>query len=488
MLGVYHYHKPPVTYAITSAGYAIFGINEFGARFFLQIAFILQIFLIYSIALLLMNDKKVALTAAIIYLSLPLVLVSVRNVTTDAFLNTFILGSIFSWLYYIKQRKAIFIYVMYICLGLIMNTKGPIGLLFPLIFMISYLIIYKCKVKFNWHHFLGFLLFAVLSVSWVYALSESNPRILDYFLNEQIADRITSGSFNRGKPFWYYLVILPLVILPWLMTTIVSMKHAVQLPKRRASLLMVVNIMVILLIFSLASTKLILYILPISSFIAILCADYVIMASSRFLKRQNILLVIVTAIILVALLVLPLVDSKFSISYTKLISLIAAILVGIITLNKIKITDHIRLLGFSFLFMISTVWGSVIFFNSNEIQVNSVKPIIEHIKNDTQLSEKTIVVYNYLLPSASYYANAPIITINNGHNTVKRDVRFQSDTSWKQFLIDASSESGLNQLDSLSSSNIILFTRRKHQLPENLTFLQQNLTNTIDFDKWIIYY
>ena len=123
LLDVYHYHKPPVTYAIASAGYRLFGINEFGARFFLQIALVLQIFLVYRIALLLVSDKKIAFTSALIYLSLPLVLISVRNLTTDAFLNTFVLGSIFSWLYYLKHRKAIFIYIFYICLGLIININ-----------------------------------------------------------------------------------------------------------------------------------------------------------------------------------------------------------------------------------------------------------------------------------------------------------------------------------------------------------------------------
>jgi len=46
LLGIQHYHKPPVTYYITSLGYSIFGANETGARFFLAIALLIQLLFI----------------------------------------------------------------------------------------------------------------------------------------------------------------------------------------------------------------------------------------------------------------------------------------------------------------------------------------------------------------------------------------------------------------------------------------------------------
>ena len=86
LMEIKHYHKPPVTYYVTVLGFKIFGVNAFGARFFLQIAILIQLFLIYQITFLLFNDKKISLAAALIYFSLPLVLISSRNLTTDAYL------------------------------------------------------------------------------------------------------------------------------------------------------------------------------------------------------------------------------------------------------------------------------------------------------------------------------------------------------------------------------------------------------------------
>ncbi len=76
LLGIYHYHKPPMTYQITALGYKIFGVNELGARFFLQIAILIQMLLIYQITLLLFKSKETALASALIYFSLPIVLIS----------------------------------------------------------------------------------------------------------------------------------------------------------------------------------------------------------------------------------------------------------------------------------------------------------------------------------------------------------------------------------------------------------------------------
>ena len=58
LLGIKHYHKPLLTYYITSLGYKIFGITEYGARFFLGITLILRILLVYKIARTLLKDDK----------------------------------------------------------------------------------------------------------------------------------------------------------------------------------------------------------------------------------------------------------------------------------------------------------------------------------------------------------------------------------------------------------------------------------------------
>src|SRR5687768_17517615 len=118
LLDIHHYHKPPLTYWITAVGYKIFGVNAFGARFFLLISFLIQICLVYRIASTIFGAEKAGLLSAIMYSFLPIVVMSVRGLTTDAYLNTFVLATIACWLRWRIKKKAVWIYSAAFMLGL----------------------------------------------------------------------------------------------------------------------------------------------------------------------------------------------------------------------------------------------------------------------------------------------------------------------------------------------------------------------------------
>ena len=57
LLNIFHFHKPPVTFVLTGVGFQLFGVNAFGARFWLQLSLILQGILIYLISQRLFGKK-----------------------------------------------------------------------------------------------------------------------------------------------------------------------------------------------------------------------------------------------------------------------------------------------------------------------------------------------------------------------------------------------------------------------------------------------
>ena len=91
-LGIEHYHKPPFTYWITSFSYAFFGVSPFAARFFLQVALLLQLILVFSISRIMFRKESWAWQSVLIYASMLIVWVSVRSLTTDAYLTTWLLA------------------------------------------------------------------------------------------------------------------------------------------------------------------------------------------------------------------------------------------------------------------------------------------------------------------------------------------------------------------------------------------------------------
>lgn len=490
LLNIHHYHKPPVTYLITIAGYNLFGINEFGARFFLQIALIIQMILIYKITLILYKKKKVALVASLIYFSLPLVLISSRNLTTDAYLNTFVLASIWAWLSYKTKTKAnnIYLYVFYLMLAIGFETKGPVVLIFPLIFIVSYKWILKDKLSKSWHHILGFILFFIVSSLWYVLLYNENASVLDYFLNRQLADRISSNSFNRAKPFWYYLLTIPLVSLPWSLILIFYYKlNFKKLIKSKAvGLVLMPSMLGSLFIFSIFKTKLILYLLPMFGFIAIASSKALSESSKNRLRLYNAILVVLISVYLIALLSINLFN--FNIHFDIIIAIILStlVIIALVLIGKFLKT-YFKTAVLSYVFGGLLIISGDYVLHINEDELNSAKNAISYI-NENLNEIENIAMYNYLVVSTQYYSNKSVFTLNNGHNTVQREVQFEDNPNYKKNLIDIRTEFGKHEADSLIHKHTAILARKRDKIPDYLIKDFENQIHKKEFGKWVIYY
>ena len=488
LLEINHFHKPPVTYYITVLGYKIFGVDEFGARFFLQIAILIQLILIYNITLLLFKEKRLALTAVLIYFSLPLVLISSRNLTTDAYLNTFILTSVYLWLYYKERRKPFLLYLYYLTLGVIFETKGPVGLLFPVIFIISHKIIFKEKLEKNIHQFFGILLFLVVSAAWYLALAIKNPNIIDYFINHQLKDRMLTNAFNRGKPFWYYLVTVPLVGLPWFIILLVYLKSKFKqiLKERKTMLILYVTVLTIFVLFSAFDTKLIFYVLPMFGFMAVLTAKILSEVSQKTLDIYNKVILGLGILFLFVLFLASVVNIGYRFNLTFAIILTISNVIAYLLVLK-YLSGYLKTATLSYLFGCLLLVSGTIILTENQDQLNSTKHTVSFI--DTQLKDvKNIVVYNYLLPSTKFYSDKAIITLNDGYYTANRETQFETNSNWKKHLIDVRTETGRQQADSIVRHQSVLISRKKVELPDYLDFLNHLPYQKKEFGKWVIYY
>ncbi|MGB0777353.1 MAG: ArnT family glycosyltransferase [Flavobacteriaceae bacterium] len=459
LLGIKHFHKPPVTYYLTMVGYTLFGTNEFGARFFLQIAFLIQLILIYKLSLLLFKKEKIGLWAAFIYFTLPLALISVRNLTTDAYLNTFILAAVYSYVKFREVNQYKFLYLFFALLGLIFETKGPVGWLIPIVFIIGL----RGKFKFSIHTVLGMFLMLLISASWYIMVALRNPELLDYFINHQLVDRVANDSFSRAKPFWYYFAFAPLLGFPWLIllitkakTTSKSLWHYSNYTK---ALLIAMGVFFIIL--SLSKSKLPLYVLPLYPFIAI-CAAY--LYSEVFKRSYNQLNYIFGVVLCLGLMVLPFL--KLNITIPKIQALIIAILgIGILSISYFRgeflKKEQTLLLGIINSCLILVVF--IVVFNHNESELNSPKPMAEFILKEHQ--DAKVVVFNELLPSVSFYLDRMIVTVNNGKYTTQRETQFESNKDYTRYLIDYKTEE--SRLNDILKENTVLIIKKKNKLKPN---------------------
>ncbi len=144
-------------------------------------------------------------------------------------------------------------------------TKGPVGLLVPIVSVIVYLIadkrIKQIKSYFGWQFFTILLVGCALWFGCVYL--EGGREYLDNLLFHQTVDRAVD-AFTHKKPIWFYLTTTWWCMLPWsllvLCVIIVSIfKRKVCTPLEKFFFAIIVSTLVMLSAFS---SKLTVYLLP----------------------------------------------------------------------------------------------------------------------------------------------------------------------------------------------------------------------------------
>ncbi|MDN5291278.1 MAG: hypothetical protein PWQ06_1517 [Anaerophaga sp.] len=434
LLEIQHYHKPPVTYWITALSYHIFGPNAFGARFFLQMMILIQTWIVFHLSEILTTNKKIAITAALIYISFPAVLISARALTTDAYLNTLVLLSVFFWTKRRITHRPIWIYLTYLSLGLGFMTKGPVVFIIPAVTipLINRLFPMKHK-KQGVHHITGLVVFLISGVSWYLFLIWENPVFLDYFVIDHTINRFATNQFHRGEPFWFYLAIVPAMSFPWLLLAI---WHASKKLKNSFSYIQLLWLWIVipLFFFSLSSSKLILYVLPIFPAIAIIAASTWHHLPEKDKRRWNRVLFVYHLLILVALL-----SAEYFIPEAINFSVGMYIIIGLIgiliTFQVIKIRQTQITAPIAGTFSLLLVVFSTYFMQANPRIANDQRNVAKAAK--AKLSDGgDIMVYDRRLPSVAFHAHQPVISIYNGNRGLERETQFEKTDKWKNYLID----------------------------------------------------
>jgi 4-amino-4-deoxy-L-arabinose transferase len=481
-MGIYHYHKPPLTYYITALGYHIFGVNEFAIRFFLSLALLIQLVLVYKTALLLFKDQKTSLLAVVLYISTPLVLASARNLTTDTYLNTFILMSVYFWLRYLDNKKFFFLFYLSLALGFL--TKGPLVFIPIIVFQLCWYYFNSIKIKLSTYDILGIILFFVCSGWWYLIIIKENPIIWDYFIKNQLYGRMaTKNAFSRGKPFWYYFAFIPLSLLPWVVYVFFSFaqkKTDVAISTKKKALL--VSFLIIILIFSIFKTKLIFYILPSLFFLILYCSNHLINLSENLWRKLTyylygyFLLLFIVAVTAMAL-------HKIEIPLLALVILFLGLILSVFLVrNKSWFYKNVYALLINTLAFL--IFSSYVM-KSNELLINSLKPIATFVNT---LKSNDLYVYNYLLPTMSFYTDKNIITLNNGNDTSKREVQFERNLNYLKNYYNLEDKKEISRFQSdFKTQNTMFLVRKKEPIPE---FLQNKLSfkKRKEFGKWILYY
>ncbi|EMS32646.1 Polymyxin resistance protein ArnT [Mariniradius saccharolyticus AK6] len=481
LMGIYHYHKPPVTYWITAVAYQLFGVSPWSARFFLQIAILIQVWIVFSISKILLEGSTVAWRAALLYSSFVLVIAAGRALTTDIYLVTFVLAALLFWFLYLKNYKNFHLLLFYLFLGLGFLTKGPVVLIAPVVVLAFQGFFLKISFGKTLIHLLGIALFLFVGLGWFVFLYVENRQFLDYFVLKHTVDRFSTNAFSRSQPFWFYLPMVLVTAFPWIIVAFLKFK---EIEIKSPYWMLLAWIVFPLFFFSLSQSKLALYVLPIYPGIAMAAALVWEKMSPARQKSWGLIQSVFQLLIVLALVAMPWFDTRIVLNY-KFFFILISMATVLVSLWIIRIPDSERALWSAVVFMGGITAASTYFLGANPSLVNDQRNLAMFLQNDLGSTEN-VLVYDSRLPSLSFATDKNIISLYDGSDDLNRETQFQKDDRWRENLINLREHPDWLEEHVPARSVLVV---KKSKLGDTLEArVKRVFLNQKQIDGWVLYY
>ncbi|WP_447978055.1 ArnT family glycosyltransferase [Candidatus Nitrospira bockiana] len=280
--GVPRFAKPIFIYWLTGGAYVLFGVSEFTARLPSAVFAVGLILLQYGFLTRLCGALVGLFGALMLLLNIEMIAIG-RMALTDSVLIFFTTLSLYGlWLgIHGEGRARHFVWLFYLGMALGTLTKGPVGVLVPLLGAVPYLFIAGRWRQFwqNGYPLAGLALFVLLTVPW-YAmmLVIHGTRYIDS------AQADTVGRFfniigGHGGTLFFYVPVLLFGFFPWSGFLPAAIWQAVKswrtgLRERELEWFAACWLIAVFVFFSLSATRLPHYIGPLFPAAALLTAIY----------------------------------------------------------------------------------------------------------------------------------------------------------------------------------------------------------------------
>ena len=277
-----HWTKPPLTYWSIAGGLAVAGDNAWGVRAYNAIAFSLTTVAVAAIGATLWGANT-GLLAGLVYLSSPYPIVGANVATADTLLA---LWEVLALLAYVRAwrgaRAAPWARLMWLAFGLGFLTKGPPALL-PLLALVVFHL--AARRPFRLLDRAGAALFVVSGFWWYALMVARHHELASYFVGQEIVARTTTNTFHRNG-HWYgpFAVYAPVLLVGpglWILDAWRTVRRQRlfswlgwwdALRARGGTALLLLWLLLPLIVFALARSRLPLYLLPLYPAVAIAIA------------------------------------------------------------------------------------------------------------------------------------------------------------------------------------------------------------------------
>jgi 4-amino-4-deoxy-L-arabinose transferase-like glycosyltransferase len=268
--GLKYFEKPPLQYWATAAAYAAFGADEWTTRLWPALTGFLGIALAAFCGTRLSPGRPWLLTV-LIFSGCWGYFLAAQLATLDMGLNFFLSAALFAFL--LARRDGLtaraergWMLAAWAAMALAVLSKGLIGVVIPGLALILYSLVERDFSAFRRLHLLpGLPLFLALAAPWFIAVQLRNPEFFDFFFIREHFQRFALSEHHRAGPWWYFIPILLIGLLPWtprLPEVIAAGWKAPGWHAFKPDRFLIVWAAVVFIFFSVSHSKLPLYILP----------------------------------------------------------------------------------------------------------------------------------------------------------------------------------------------------------------------------------
>ena len=271
-----HWTKPPLTYWAIGSSVAAFGQNTWAARLPMALSYLACTWLCWRMARRLVPGREAL--AALAYMTMLMPAGASQLVTTDFLLAAFQALAMFAFVEsrFREEGPGAWPWLMWAGFALAFLTKGPPALLPMAAVAVFAWLSPPPRPAPRWHHAGGLLLFLALAAPWFVYVTQTHPGLLGYFLGNEVVARVASNQFARHGEWWgwaeVYIPTLLLGSLPWTarvwawFRALPASVRRWRVPETRVAdaplLLVALWLLLPLLVFCVARSRLPLYLLP----------------------------------------------------------------------------------------------------------------------------------------------------------------------------------------------------------------------------------
>lgn len=313
-LGLRYFEKPIAGYWFNFLGQWLFGHNRLAVRFAPILSTTLSAGLIYYLGKRLYADSRIALSAAVIYLTSLLVYGIGTYSVLDPILTLWLNAAMVSYWIATNTSSTSNRLAGYIMLGLSCGmgflTKGFLALAVPVLAILPWAICNKRFKQLIIYGALTILVAGVISAPWSWLINQQQADFWHYFFWVEHIQRFAEPNAQHSAPCWYYLPVVAAGSLPWLALLPGSLWQGFRQRAISPSGAYLLSWFILpLLLFSIAKGKLLTYILPCFAPLALLMAHYAYQLArkpSRILSANGWINILFGLICISALLILTL--------------------------------------------------------------------------------------------------------------------------------------------------------------------------------------